>query len=495
MAKKTHPVEAAPAAAPKKILIVLAVLGLASAAWAGFLWLELIDARTGGTAFCGFGESADCGALWDTPFASTVQGRTGLPVAAWGLLWGLLALWLPLMAQGRTGPSAWVTAIKLTAVAGLVAVGVLAAVSVGAGIFCLGCLVTYVLTGAYAAVALAGLRRSGWVEPGRGLAYAAGGAFAAFLLLLYPGLATPDSTADAGREAVAALIPAAEEENGASAPATASRTEAPTDAPAGPAAPSPAPPPALAADPLPPAAGGPRLFAGPPIDDPDREARLRQLVGNLQPRLRQVLSNDLYAYLTATAQAAEEPRALAGPAAAPVRITTFSDPLCPACASLHATLETLREAVPEGFSVDERWYPLDAACNPNVQRQTPDALRCFAAKAAICLEGRDPDFAGEVFARQRGLTRAQVVAAAAPTLGRAELERCVESPTTEAKLAADVAWAERYDIHGTPLVLVNGRQGTSFAPFLYTLILTEGRGGHPALVDLPPPDPTAAHRH
>ena len=36
------------------------------------------------------------------------------------------------------------------------------------------------------------------------------------------------------------------------------------------------------------------------------------------------------------------------------------------------------------------------------------------------------------------------------------------SATTEAKLLDDIAWAVEHDIHGTPLVLVNGRKAPAF---------------------------------
>jgi hypothetical protein len=62
----------------------------------------------------------------------------------------------------------------------------------------------------------------------------------------------------------------------------------------------------------------------------------------------------------------------------------------------------------------------------------------------------------------------------------------VRSPATQARLSEDIAFAARYRPDGTPLVLVNGRKGTSFGPFLYAMALTGGAAEHPAFASLPP---------
>jgi serine/threonine-protein kinase len=73
--------------------------------------------------------------------------------------------------------------------------------------------------------------------------------------------------------------------------------------------------------------------------------------------------------------------------------------------------------------------------------------------------------------------------------GRVALAACMASPDTQAKLLADIQWAEEHGIQGTPLVLVNGRQAAAFPAFLYALVLAGGDPGHPAFAALPPPTP------
>jgi serine/threonine-protein kinase len=65
----------------------------------------------------------------------------------------------------------------------------------------------------------------------------------------------------------------------------------------------------------------------------------------------------------------------------------------------------------------------------------------------------------------------------------------VESPATDARLQEDIRLASSYEVEGTPLVLVNGRKGTSFGPFLYAMVLTRGSPDHPSFAALPPPNP------
>ena len=50
------------------------------------------------------------------------------------------------------------------------------------------------------------------------------------------------------------------------------------------------------------------------------------------------------------------------------------------------------------------------------------------------------------------------------------------------------------NLHGTPLVVVNGRKAVAFPAFLYALVLTRGSASHPAFDRLPPANPNA-HLH
>lgn len=441
------PAASAPAPAPfpapsAASLASLVLLGALSALWALFLWAELLVARAGGTPFCALGGTTECASLWSSAFASAVHARSGLPIAGWGLVWGLVAFGLSLaalmrVAEGRPAP-AIPTAVRLVAGAGLVTVFVMLAVSAAEGAFCGSCAVTYLLTAGYAGIALFGWQGVGLPQPGRAAALAAGATVIAFLLLLFPGLRTPRGAGEAGREAIT------------------------TAAPGGPA-----------------------------------NARLTELVASLSPQMKQTLSDSLHIYRTSPALETPPARARLGPAEAPVRITELTDVRCEHCADLHRTLAALRERLPpDSFSVESRQFPLDGECNPLVTAKGRDPVRCLAALARICLEGKEGsfEFAGALFEKQKDLTPAQVYALAAPFVPRPALEACVASEAARRKLQDDIAFASPYDPDGTPIVVVNGRRGTSFGPFLYAMVLTGGADANPAFDALPPPNPQA-HLH
>lgn len=427
----------------------LAGLGALSGLLSVFLWGQLLLVRQGGMPFCAFGASADCATVWNSPFATSIHRLTGVPVAGWGLAWSLAALALPLLAllrlaEGRR-PSALISAIRLTAGVGLASVAVLLAVTATERAFCLGCFATYVLAAGYGGIALFGWQQAGWPEAGRGAALAASAASLSFILLLYPGSNTPQAAGQAGRDALARTGSAASRGTG----------------------------------------------------DAGRDRDLADLVGSLAPELKQILSDSLFLYRNGRSIVPPKTRALQGPQDAPVRITEFTDIRCEHCADLQQTLASLRQSLPPGsFSVDSRQFPLDAECNPLLPSRPADPVRCLAARARICFE-EDPQvepYAQALFAKQKDLTKDQVFELATPFMPRTKLQACVASPETEMKLQEDIRIASLLEPEGTPILLVNGRLGTSFGPFLYAMVLTRGEADHPAFASLPPPNPQA-HLH
>ena len=458
----------APAEAPvqpsARSLAALVALGVGGALLSVFLWLQLVLARSGGPSVCGPEDGGSCGALWDGAFARAIQETTGLPVAAWGLVWSLVALALPLLElvrQGeRGGATGLVSAVKWTAAAGFGAALGLFTASVAAGALCVGCLAIQAIAAGYAAIALVLWKGLPFADAGRGAALAGGLALSAFLLLLYPGQKTPgpaSSTDVLARAAEGAASPG----NPAATPAAAPTTVAAVD-----------------------------QSKAPGTGDPARDKQLREFVANLPPEGKQALSDSLDIYRKAPAHPPTRTRSLVGPASAPVRITDFTDVRCPHCADLHGALLYLQQNAPkDSFAIDSRQFPLDGACNPGVRQTGGDPVRCLAAKALVCMEGHPAffDYAGSLFARQRSLTVDQVYALAAPYKPRPQMEACVTSAQTQAVIEEDAREATRHDFDGTPLVLVNGRKGSSYGPFLYAMVLTGGVPDHPAFASLPPP--------
>jgi len=362
----------------------------------------------------------------------------------------MAAFVLPLLALLRTAEArpvpAHVSAIRIVSAAGVASVLLLLGVSAALGSFCLGCAVTYVVVAGYAGIALPGWPGAGLPEAGRGATIAGVALLVAFGLVLYPGMHTPRAPGEAGREAIAASSEA--------------------------------------------------FGAGVGTGDGERDRRLEELVKLLSPAQRQTLSDSLLLYRQSPALPPPPPRRLDGPSSAPVLITEWTDVLCGHCAELSRTLATLREHVPSGsFAVDARQFPLDGDCNPYVGR-TGSPVRCLAAQARICFEGREGEheFTEQLYQDQQTLTPAKVFALAERSFPRAELEACVASPETAGKLRDDIEAAARYEPDGTPIVAINGRRGTSFGPFLLAMVLTGGADAHPAFAGLPSPNPQA-HLH
>jgi hypothetical protein len=440
------------------VLIGLAGLALASAVWSAFQWNELISLREGGEIFCASG-SDGCALLADGAFAVAVQTLSGLPIPGWGLVWSGAALALPIGALLRRGVDRseepfW-TATLCVAAAGLGSVAVLAAVSALEGSLCANCLITYGIVCAYAG--LAGMRfvrakdRAG-LQLSMGAAVTAIATAVGFVALLYPGLQTP--------------FPRQQEADAALSKALASKPHAEHDH---------------------------ASHAGPAALAPGAElGSLDELITSMSPEMRQALSNTIAEYAASRPNAGPPARALVGSTDSPVRITDFTDTLCGHCASLHKTLAFMRDQLPEGsFAIDSRHFPLDGNCNPEVSKRHEDPVRCVAASAQICLEDHPSgfEFAGRLYESQQTLDVDMVYQLGAPYMARAELEACVASGETSAKLQADIARALEFDIRGTPLVLINDRLGSAFGPFLYAMVATGGQTKDPAFARLPIPRP------
>jgi len=441
MSKKANP----PPPVPVRGALALLVLGLAESALALFQWSQLITMRGGAATVCGVSERVNCETIWNTAFASRVHEVLGLPVAGLGLLWGLVAtglagLYLAWRRSGYTVRPA-VNGLRLTAAAGVLSTVVFAWVSASAGALCPMCLATYALVLAFAAVAWRGL--PGPLVPqtgewGRALKWTLGFAVAGFVALLIPGRATPKLSA--AEEALPQVTAAA--------------------------------------------------------------GSLEAYLQGLTEREKQMAADALGMYRDGKVLPPLAPaRRLHGNATAPVKVVEWTDSKCPHCKTLVEAVAGLKKRVPEGkMSLEVRQYPLDGACNPSIPPQHSDGtgVRCVAARAQICLESA-PDFwelREKLFAAQATLTSATVMdIASSGSVSRSQLEQCLSSPDTQARIHEDVRYAQQHDIHGTPLVVVNGRGVLPSVPFLYALAMVDGDANAPAFKVLPKPRPQQAHAH
>lgn len=425
-----------------------------------YQWIELVNVKGGATAACAINATFNCTSVWDAPIAKLIQSTTRVPIAGWGLIWALGGASIALLARGRarrdgrSGPEG--AALKLFALAGILSSLALFGVSASMGVWCITCLMTYVLAASFAYFA--------WKAPGPeagewsgGVARSVAAVVVAYLLLLYPGTRTPLEAAavgiQAGRPPHEKGVPP-----GADAGAAASR------------------------DPRP--------------DRPERASGdlLADFLSQLPEASKQSVSDSLAAYRREPLRGmgAPPPRRLLGSPSAPVQILEWSDIRCGHCKSFSETLHEIEaSASAEQFAVELRQFPIDSGCNTNVSPdiKDPTGVRCTAARALICLEPT-PAFRmvqSRLFAEQERLTLDRVWELAGTAgVPREELRRCLESPETTQKLVADIAYAMSYRIDGTPLVVINGRRAAAVGPFVYAMILANGNVDAPGWSVLPP---------
>ena len=452
-----------------RLIVGLVVSAALCGGLAIFQWMELIVAQRGGSLSCSINATFNCAAVWQAPFAKSIHAMTKVPVAGWGLIWSIGALWAALRltsaALRREAAENHALGVRLFAIAGVLSSLLLGGVSFAAGAVCITCIATYWLVLVYSVCAY--LINSP-IKPSQPslllselpkVALAVSGAY---LLSFYPGTKTPQKAALALEQFVA------------------TRDSVDEKTPPTPSA----------------SAGNAAL---PPENQPAPPKTVEELVGQFPPSSKQALSDAL-----TRIRAQKKPtgkvwptRFYKGNPQAGAKFVEFTDIKCGHCARLALELKELEKIVsPSKFHVEPRQFPLDYECNKSVAPGMSDGtgVRCMAAKALICLEEK-PEYWSvqlEMFKLGPSLTKEKIVELAAPHYqGSATLESCIDSAKTQKKLEDDISYAMQYDLHGTPLVLLNGKEVQPIGALLFALMLAEGNLDAPAFKSLPPPSPAA----
>jgi protein-disulfide isomerase len=154
-----------------------------------------------------------------------------------------------------------------------------------------------------------------------------------------------------------------------------------------------------------------------------------------------------------------------GPADAEVTIIEFGDFECPFCRKLWTNVEQYVAGTDRRVRVVFAHYPLDSACNPNVDKRHPDA--CAAAIAAECARRQDKffEYGQRLFDNQAQLARTDLLGYANDVgLDATAFKQCLDDPTASARVRADVARGTALDITGTPTFFINGYRWTGALP-------------------------------
>lgn len=225
------------------------------------------------------------------------------------------------------------------------------------------------------------------------------------------------------------------------------------------------------------------------------EQELTKFLAAYSPEDQQAISNllDEYRKTGVINEPIDAKRQLFGNDSAPTSVLEWIDIQCPHCKNLNSALEELKQMTPpNSWRVELRHYPLDNECNPAIPSSRKPGVSCLAAKVMICLSGKPnaQEVRNQLFDQQRILTKEMIWNTAASNADELNgLKSCVDSPATAATLKADIDLAEKHQISGTPLVVINGKQAPSAPPIIYALILADGNPDAKPFQSLPAPKP------
>lgn len=467
------PPDAQPVAAPRGIsrlrLLLLIAVAVVNAGLSGLLLLQHHGEGRAVAALsqvCGEGADSGCDKVAQSRFSQV----WGMPLGGYGLLvYGSLALLLvlALLAGPETRGAAGALALLVLTIALAVDVALFGIQLVAIRAFCKVCLLTYAV-GALGLVLALPARRDGrvlgeaLVRPDGRLAFT-GWALATAALLTT--VVAAEKALDLRERERARLV--------LGAPAASAFTQTP-------AAP----------------------FATPaPGTDAARFQEEARVATEQARRLQEILDDprklDQYFAEKAAREFEQGPvhplkldsAPYKGPAQAPIRVTEFSDFLCPFCRNIAAAFASYLPTTAGRVSVYFKNYPLDAECNPNV-KPTIHAGACRLARGGLCAheQGRFWPYHDKVFGSPPAdLPKTDLTKLAGEAgLDTAAFAACLDSPRIGERLAAEIAEGKQAGVEATPTLFVNGKRLPRINDFTQTVEKEAQKLGLPPL---PQPHP------
>lgn len=141
---------------------------------------------------------------------------------------------------------------------------------------------------------------------------------------------------------------------------------------------------------------------------------------------------------------------------APLRISVFSDFQCPFCKYAAQAVEEVIQAYEGKINAQYFFYPLDNACNHNVQHAM-HPFACKAAALAACDKDKFKKIHDDIFENQANLSNDYLEKLAKDN----GLEGCFESDEAKKKVLDAIAMGDAFSVNSTPVMIINGRKITA----------------------------------
>lgn len=150
-----------------------------------------------------------------------------------------------------------------------------------------------------------------------------------------------------------------------------------------------------------------------------------------------------------------------GVSGAPVQVVEYADFLCPACRNLARALTGFLPQSGNRVEIFYKNYPLEQACNPNLQRSAHPGA-CLLAKGGLCAQdqGKFWPYHDRVFERPMEKASQEDVLrfATGAGLDMAAFGACLSAAATRDRLTAQIAEAKRLGVQSTPTFYINGKK-------------------------------------
>lgn len=136
---------------------------------------------------------------------------------------------------------------------------------------------------------------------------------------------------------------------------------------------------------------------------------------------------------------------------APIKMQIFSDFECPSCKALATMMPQILARYGGKIDIQYYYYPLDNACNPNMERPLHQ-YACKAAYVATCMPLAEFGVVhDDIFHNQERLGEYLE-----EVIKKNKLESCVADAKTKEKVVSLINAANPFNISSTPTFLLNG---------------------------------------